>query len=482
VDSQNYTFVGASCRIRWLGLMATLVAVVVGAPMTRAQVLTTITLDGNMADWATVLADPYQKSSDGPAAGAPADKDAPVASTGRDLTGFAWTWDNTYLYFYVSRVASDANKQRFWYYIDTNESGSMTTGEFVVGVTWFGSNRNTDIELYRYNAVAPAGDRLGDAAGYSDGYDMPGSVTSLGIVESGTFGATNGVEMESRIAWSRLGVAAGAPVRFHVSASNSTNIPTSILDNMGGPGGLVGWTRVVGIRLDPDRSSTSISPGQFVGVHTATNLGSNTDTINLAWASSGTFAPSSVAFRRDANGDGALDAGDPLLTDTDGDGRVDTGPLAKNASLAVLVVAAIPSGLPDGRTATLTVTASSSKKPTVTDPAVDTITIATPALTVVKSVDRAAARPGDVLTYSIAYTAVGSAAAYSIAVTDAVPANTVYVAASATGAGTTITFSHDGGATYTSSDAAPVTHIRWLRTSPLAPGGSGTTSFQAAVR
>ena len=449
--------------------------------MSRAQVLTTITLDGNMADWAAVLANPTQKSSDGPAPGA-LDRDAPVASTGRDLTGFAWTWDNTYLYFYVSRVASDSNKQRFWYYLDTNEDNRMATGEFVVGVSWFGSNGRTDIELYRYTAAAAGGDPLGDANGYADGYDMPGSVTSLGITESGAFGAPNGIEMESRIAWTRLGVSAGTPVRFHVASSNSTNLPQSVLDNMGGPGGLVGTFRTVGVRLDPDRSVTTISPGQAVAAHTATNLGSVTDTFNLSWTASGTFAPTSVAFRADTNGNGVLDAGEPLLTDTDGDGRVDTGDLARSASLAILAVVTVPGGLPDGRTCTVTLTASSSNQPAITDPATDTVTIATPSITLVKSVDRASARPGDVLTYSIAYTGGGTVTSYAVTVTDAVPAQVAYVAGSATGAGTTITYSHDGGVTYDASESAPVTNIKWTRTLPLAPGGSGTASFQAAIR
>jgi uncharacterized repeat protein (TIGR01451 family) len=453
-----------------------------GISMTRAQVLFSPTMDGNMADWATVLADPYQKSIDGPAAGAPTDKDAPVGTTGRDLTGFAWTWDNTYLYFYVSRVASDSNRQRFWYYVDTDENSRMSTGEFVVGISWQGSNRSTDIELYRYTAVSASGDAMGDAAGFADGWDMPGSVTSLGIVESGNYGSPNGIEMESRIRWSLLGVAAGTPVRFHVGTSNNTNLPTGLLDNMGGPGGLIGWTRIVGVRLDPNRTTTSISPGTVVFAHTATNLGSHADTINLAWTTSGTFTPASIAWRLDTNGNGLYDSGEPLLADTDADTRVDTGSLAAAASLNLIAVVTIPAALPDARTCTIAVTSSSSKVPSMTDPASDVITIATPSVTVVKSVDRASARPGDVLTYSVAYTAGGSASSYGVTVTDAVPAAVAYVAGSAAGAGTTISYSHDGGATYTASDAAPVTHIRWLRTSPMAPGGSGTASFRAAVR
>lgn len=449
--------------------------------LSRALVLTSITIDGSMADWAGVLADPFQFAADGPAGALP-DKDAPVGSTGRDLTGFAWTWDAIYLYFYVSRVASDSNRQRFWYYLDTNEDGKMATGELVVGVSWFGSNRRTDVELYRYTAVAGGGDSLGDAQGFADGWDMPGAVTLVQTLESVNGGAANGVEMESRVPWTSIGVAAGTPIRFHVSASNGTNLPQSVLDNMAGPGGLVGWTRSVSVLVDPNRTSTSTSPGLAVFAHVATNAGSAADTINLAWTSSGAFAPTGLVFRRDANGDGALDAGDPLLTDTDGDGNVDTGSLAAGGTLAILAVATIPAGRPDGAAVTITLTGSSSKKPSATDTAVDALTIATPAVTLVKAANKATAKPGEVVTYTLTYTAGGSASSYAVTIVDPIPVNTLYVAGSAAGAGMTITYSHDGGATYDASGAAPVTHIRWQRTSPLAPGGSGTTSFQAAVR
>ena len=449
--------------------------------VSRALILTSITIDGNMADWSAVLADSFQFAADGPAGGL-VDRDAPVGQTGRDLTGFAWTWDATYLYFYVSRVASDANRQRFWYYLDTNEDNRMSTGEYVVGVSWFGSNRRTDVELYRYGAVAAGGDPLGDPSGFADGWDMPGSVTLVSALESVFGGSANGIQMESRVAWSALGYSSPTPVRFHVGSSNNTNLPSGILDNMAGPGGLIGWMRSVAVRLDPDRTSTSISPGLAVFAHTATNLGSAADTLNLSWTSSGAFAPSSVVFHRDANADGVLDAGDPLLTDTDGDGKVDTGPLATGASLAILAVATVPSGLADGAASTITLTVGSSKKPSETEAAADALSIATPSITLVKSRDKATAPPGGVITYTMTYTAGGTASAFGVTIVDQVPANTTYVTGSATGASTTIAYSHDGGATYDALETVPVTHIRWQRTSPMAPGGSGTTSFKAAVR
>src|SRR4030095_1432555 len=55
-----------------------------------------------------------------------------------------------------------------------------------------------------------------------------------------------------------------------------------------------------------------------------------------------------------------------------------------------------------------------------------------------------------------------------------------YLTGSAPGASTTITYSHDGGGSYDALETVPVTHIRWQRTSPMSPGGSGTTSVTEA--
>ena len=108
------------------------------APPAHAIVLKTITIDGSMADWAEVLADPTQNCTDGVP-----DKDAPVPSTGRDLERFAWTFDATYLYLYTARVGSDSNRQRFWFYLDTNDDQLMQSGERVILASWSGSNRRT---------------------------------------------------------------------------------------------------------------------------------------------------------------------------------------------------------------------------------------------------------------------------------------------------------------------------------------------------
>lgn len=463
------------------GVLAAAVAIAAPSAPVLAWALHSITIDGSMSDWTDVKADPLQWAPDGPASGL-VDLDAPVPTTGRDITGFAWTWDAGYLYFYVSRQASDSNRQRFWYFIDLDEDQRMEAGEPVVQVAWFGSSRRTDVELWRYTPAAAGGDPMVDAAGKADGYDMPGTVAFVRSSESVSGGSSNGVEMESRIAWTQLGVPAGTPVTFHVSTSASTNLPSQLHDNMGGPGGGIGRTRIAGVRFDPDRSGTVSSGGRAVFAHLLQNLGTHADRFEITWASTGTLVPSAIAVHVDLDGDGMLDAGEPPVSDTNGNATPDTGSLAANATLALLAVIDTPPGATDGRTATITFRARSASIPAVTDTAIDTLTVATPVVTLVKSVDRASAAPGDVVAYTLVYTGGGSADAHAVVLVDAIPPSTRYVSGSATGAGTTITFSHDGGLTFDASESAPVTHVRWSRAAVLSPGGGGTVAFQVSIQ
>ncbi|MEE8426073.1 MAG: hypothetical protein V3S15_02235, partial [Woeseiaceae bacterium] len=94
--------------------------------------LTSITVDGDISDWAPVHADPDNNVCDGPSGGIP-DLDAPVQSTGRDLTHFAFTWDANNIYLFTERDGSSNNNQSFVYYADTNNNGLMETGEPVIG-------------------------------------------------------------------------------------------------------------------------------------------------------------------------------------------------------------------------------------------------------------------------------------------------------------------------------------------------------------
>jgi uncharacterized repeat protein (TIGR01451 family) len=443
--------------------------------------MTTITIDGDMSDWSAVLADPLQTSDDGPAQGLP-DRDAPVQSTGRDLSTFSWTYDANYFYMYIERVGSAKNRQRYWFYLDVNFDGLMQTGEPVFHVSWWGNKRDTESWLYLYSAVSPGGDSLGDAAGFADGWTMPGMIGSAVLLETAKGGSFSGLEMESRVSWAQLGVPSGTPFQFHVSSSNTDNLPGQIDDNMGGPGGKVGTTQLPGVLLEPDVATTAVPAGNAVMGHTVTNTGNAPDTFNLTWSAVGDFSPSSVVFYEDLDGDGRLDAGEPLLGDTDGDLERDTGVIVDGGSIDILAVAAVPAGVVDGEVSTVSLVAASSVAAAIADGATDTITVARPDITLVKSVDRANADPGDLLTYTVSYTSDGTADAHNAIIVDAIPVFTVYQTGSAVGAGSTIEFSHDGGGTFDGSDAAPVTHIRWTLGTPLAPGAVGSVRFQVAVQ
>jgi uncharacterized repeat protein (TIGR01451 family) len=111
------------------------------------------------------------------------------------------------------------------------------------------------------------------------------------------------------------------------------------------------------------------------------------------------------------------------------------------------------------------------------------------------------AAPGEILTYTVAYSNKGDEAATNVVIDDPVPAGASYVANSATGDGSEITFSNDGGRTY----ARPVmlffnyrlpssqkverrvatpdqyTHVRWT-VAKVAPGTSGQLTFQVKIK
>ena len=104
-----------------------------------------------------------------------------------------------------------------------------------------------------------------------------------------------------------------------------------------------------------------------------------------------------------------------------------------------------------------------------------------PELTLNKSVDKPTAVPGEVLSYTIIYSNIGTGNANNIIITESIPTNSTYVTGSAGGAGMVIQYSHDGGFNYDSSEAAPVTDIMYSRSTPLAPGNSGSITLQVTV-
>ena len=497
--------------------------------------LVSINVNGNMNDWAPVHADLDNNVCDGPA-NSLTDRDAPVQSTGRDLTHIAFTWDNNNVYLFTERAGSVSNTQTFVYYADTDNDRFMETGEPVIGVTWRGSNRRVNVYLFTYVAQAPGGDPMADSNGFGDGYTLPGSfanVPSTGNpTRSGTWGSASGQQMEFPVTWSELGVAPNTPFTFHVSSTNSSlgssGFASQVDDNLSGCGGGLGSTAQTGVTFSPDLSLTGIIGQTVVGAHTLVNEGNATDSFDFAETVSGDFSPT-VNYYDDTDGSGTLTAGDTLLTDTDGDGLPDTGPVAPGATISVLIAYDIPTSATGGDTAIVVSTASSDLQPLANAAVTDTISaIAGPSLVLTKQMLTISdpvnltvnpkAIPGSVVEYSITIVnqGAGKVDADTIFIVDPIPGDACMIVDDIAGAGSgpvlfedgapasdlsysflslgspadDVAFSNDGGLTYNytpTPDAsgcdASVTHLDINPTGQFAADtGSGSPSVTFRFR
>jgi len=105
--------------------------------------------------------------------------------------------------------------------------------------------------------------------------------------------------------------------------------------------------------------------------------------------------------------------------------------------------------------------------------------------------------PGTEVVWTINYEIVGNEPVTNAAITDPIPQNMVYVAGSAAGDNTDITFSVDGGKTWGKPETLQVknadgtsrialvkdyTTIQWVVRGKLAPGAKGTLTFDAVLQ
>jgi uncharacterized repeat protein (TIGR01451 family) len=103
---------------------------------------------------------------------------------------------------------------------------------------------------------------------------------------------------------------------------------------------------------------------------------------------------------------------------------------------------------------------------------------------------------GQVVYYTVRITNQTTVPLRNVAVVQAVPANTVYIADSAAGPGADVSFSIDGGRTFARAEALTVdaegakqpaqaaqyTHIRWQLRNALAPGSTALARFRATFQ
>ncbi len=180
------------------------------------------------------------------------------------------------------------------------------------------------------------------------------------------------------------------------------------------------------ISLNPDNTQQAFPGGNVVYTHTLTNNGNASETITIGKVD--TNGLSSVVYY-DANGNGVLDATDPLFSEA-------PRTLLQGTSVQVFVTVAVPSNTPIGTSSTTTLTATAVSG--ASDTATDTTNVVGGFINLVKtgkndvacdgtlSAAAATVKPSECLEYTVVATNSGSFAAESVVINDVVPAFTSY--------------------------------------------------------
>lgn len=324
--------------------------------------LKTISVDGNASDWVEVLANPLQVTMDGDGSSMDPslcstlsqDRDCPVGSTGRDLGTFAWTFDNTYIYIYQTRYGSTSNTQEFWFYMDVGGDKILGNDDFILRVSYQGQNRTTNVYLYRYSQNGTDPDPMIDENGFADGYTILGTYGAQ-ILYYGDLrgGFSDGTGFETRVPWSDLSVPVGTGIFYHVGSSNSTNIPTQIDDNCGGPDGKIGTFGFYLLSLEPDNEGSTQSGNIKEYSHTIKNTGTFNEIVDFKVNSTLGFFVSlydslDTLIAIDSNGDGDFNDLNDYLNpsfDTNSNGFPDTGTIKPDETFEIILKITVPENI-----------------------------------------------------------------------------------------------------------------------------------------
>ncbi len=219
------------------------------------------------------------------------------------------------------------------------------------------------------------------------------------------------------------------------------------------------------VSLTPDRSGTVEPPGTITYAHVLRNDGDVTDTYDLSATSDHGW---SVELRHDVDGDGQIDAGEPIVAD-----RV----LAPGEVSRLLATVSVPAGVTSGTVDTVTLVATSRIDPAISATAFDVTTAVTGELEVRKSADPSSSvvNPGMDVTYSIEVENVGGAPARDVVLTDDTPSGATYRQGSTTWDGVPV----PDGAT---GDRNPLASLDGgLDLGDIAPGALATVRFTVRI-
>ncbi|MBW2984271.1 hypothetical protein KY361_04100 [Candidatus Woesearchaeota archaeon] len=311
--------------------------------------LVNITVDGNMDEWDSVLANPLNHIFD--LTEGAGDGDTGMTAD-RDLVEFAYTWNDQQLYFYFRRLNGGTKKLTALVYLDYDNDGFMNATDQVLVFAWWGTNQKYDSDLYNYIPAGTA-DQLNGS-----GYDMPGSISINKSLESQVVGGgSSGIELETRVNWADLGFPGPTAVNLKAAASLGINVPAQLQDNLDTISSVYAL-----LLFQPNHEASARNGTSVYYYHDLMNCGILEEVIELVNQSTQGFEITLYY----PNG--------TIITDTDGDNKPDITLGVENFTTLIVKID-VPGTASIGTVDTTTITATSSVDDTVSETVTDTTTI-----------------------------------------------------------------------------------------------------------
>lgn len=371
---------------------------------------TSIVVDGDLADWTGVRADPQNASHDTQISDP--DPDYP-GQPDRDVYLVNATWDSQFLYLAYRRTSGGTKAITFGAYIDRGGDGLLQDSDVCVmwTVSQSASGRFADAHapsptalILEYNQardgvdgpfIHPDGDPMGHDGDTPDGWARVQDGQILPQEPMDGWLAENGIEFEGRVAWSDLGLEPGSPIAIHFVNANgeswgNSGTPSTTYKYIGNPpqyleenrGQIednvddIWWLRLTGVTVEPNNASGGEAGQTLVYTHTVTNDSNASEVYDLS-AGSLLGWPAAVTDT----------AGNPLTTVALGAGQ----------SATVQVRVTIPPGTADSTRDTTTLTARSQSDAGISDSATDITTCGRVTVTPDQSATMA---PGQTVSYT----------------------------------------------------------------------------------
>ncbi|BCM90976.1 hypothetical protein IAD21_02839 [Abditibacteriota bacterium] len=352
------------------------------------------------------------------------------------------------------------------------------------------ANSTTDLAITNTNGTSsvPAGSNTTYTITVKN--NGPTSVTSLRVVDNlpltlsnPTWTASSGTYNSTTGNWTGLNLASGASVTLNltarvsplaigtVSTTATVSTPAGVTDSNSANNSATDTdtvTLLADLGVAVADGTTSIAQGATISyLVTVTNNGPGTvstltltDTISPALQNS-TFIPDEGVYNSTTGAWTGLNlapGGTAQITVTG------TVPLSATGNLVNTLTVAPPPGVTD----------LNGTNNTASD--TDSITVSSP-LVLVQTVDKTLAKAGEVITYTITYRNSSALSLPGVGIQNATPDYTTFVAATYGALPSSLS-----GCTITQPPVGDTGSIKWIFSGVLAPGDSGTVSFQVLVK